>query len=334
MAAALIVTLLAVLVMYPQPAQSGVVSDVLGLDGMTGKVADDIFDGGCKIVGGPVYELGKGIYDTASGAIGMLTGDHSTVGLVAGWANVGLDAISTGLIIYTIVTGTATLPVLVTITATVTAAKVAVEALKNIDKIFSYLENFLGDAIRSLLDVYKPNIYIYADRDMEVEVRLQNACYITESLPPYEPGRGWRACIVNGSINGRGDYLFYEAKVPDRGLQRQVGYVIHGERLEMDLAWLMQLYGFNAREVADFVEYWTSKLDRDRNYIFYPQGTAVVESIMPLRVEPEPDSVYRLWFLIERDRGQDVTRPVRIETVTRSEYAVVEWGGMMENKDM
>lgn len=312
----------------PVQVRAGVVSDVLGLDGMTGKVADDIFDGGCKLAGGPVYNLGKGIYDTLSGTIGMLAGEHTMVGKVAGWTEVVLNAAQTGVIIYTLATGTATLPVLAAITVTVTLGKIAVDSLKNIDKIFSWLKKNLGDAARSFLDVYKPNIYIYADRDLAVQVRLEPSGYITDSLPAYDREQGWRAEVFNGSLNGRNDYLFYEARVPDRGFQREEGYKIRGNNLRNDLRSLMELHGFNARETADFVEYWEEKLSSREDYVFYPQGTAILENIMPIIVEPEPISISRLWFLIEEDRGQPCNPVACPEKVVRSPYAVVEWGGI------
>lgn len=309
--------------------RAGVVSDVLGLDGMTGKVADDVFDGGCKLLGGPVYNLGKGIYDTLAGTIGMLAGEHGTVGKVAGWADVVLNAAQTGIVIYTLATGTATLPVLATITITITLAKASVEALKNIDKIFSWLKKNLGDALRSFIDVYKPNIYIYSDRDLAVNVRLHPESYITASLPAYEPGRGWTAEVFNGSINGSNDYLFYEARVPDWGFQREAGYRIRGGSLRNDLSALMAMYGFNSKETADFVEYWEKKLSSRWDYVFYPQNTTIVNGIMAVRIKPEPASIYRLWFLIEKDQGQ-MAKPVESwAKVARSPYAVVEWGGIM-----
>jgi hypothetical protein len=315
--------------LYPAPVRAGVVSDVFGLDGLTGKVADDIFDGGCKLAGGATYNLAKSIYDTASGTIGMLAGDHTIVGKVAGWTEVVLNAAEAGAIIYTLATGTATLPVLAAITIGVTLGKMAVENLKNIDKLFSWLQKNLGDAARSFLDVYKPNIYIYADRNLAVQVRLEPSSYITASLPAYDQAQGWKAAVFNGSLNGRNDYLFYEARVPDRDFQREEGYKIRGNNLRNDLHSLMELYGFNARETADFVEYWEKKLSSWEDYVFYPQGTAIVEKIMPISVEPEPASVSRLWFLIEKDRGQPC-KPVDCpEKVARSAYAVVEWGGIM-----
>lgn len=328
----LIVVLLSEISYHSVPVQAGVVSDVFKLDGMVGKIADDVFDGGCKLAGGTTYNLAATLYDSAVGSINLLTGEHSTTGKIAGWIEVGLNVAAAGTIITTLIMGTATFPIIAAITIGVTMAKTAVASIKNMDKIMSWLKKNLGDVAKSLLSVYKPNIYIYCDQDLEVNVRLQPYRYITASIPRYDPADGWTAQVYQGSINGCGDYLFYEAKVPDNLLQRRKGFGIKGSSLRAELQELMELYGFNARETADFVQYWDGKLLHTDNYVFYPQNTETIEKIMPLTVDPAPDSVYRLWFLIEKDHGQHCETVSPIDQVQRSAFSVVEWGGVMDSE--
>ncbi len=328
----LLLAFLAILCLSVFPVQAGVVSDVFGLDGFAGKIADDLFNGGCKLIGGTTYNLAKTFYDSTVGAVNMLTGEHTSMGKLAGWTKVGLNLASAGLIIYTLATGTATLPVIVTITFSLTMLKMTVDNIRNIDKLFSWLAKYLGDAGKSFLDVYKPNIYIYSDRDMEASVQLKPVSYITASMPRYDPGWGWKAAIFKGSIHGCNDYLFYEAKVPDEHFQRNNGFRISGCGLRSDLQKLMELHAFNARETADFVEYWENKLSNEYNYIFYPQGTETIEKIMPLTVVPAPETVCRMWFVIEKDNGQPVETAFSADIVLRGSFAVVEWGGVMDVK--
>ncbi|WP_418791861.1 hypothetical protein [Phosphitispora sp. TUW77] len=329
----LVLALIEMSCFYSMPAQAGIVSDIFGLDGLSGKVADDVFDGGCKLIGGVTYNLAKTIYDSGSGAISMLTGEHSVMGKIAGWMDVGLNVASAGLIIFAIATGSATFPVIATITLAVTALKAAVDNLKNIDKILSWLKKNLGDVGKGLLDVYKPNIYIYSDHNIDVNVQLHPYSYITASIPEYDREAGWNASVYKGTINGCNDYLFYEAKVPDNHLQRNKGFKITGCRLQSDLQTLMELYGFNDKETSDFVEYWKNKLSYTNNYIFYPQDTETIQKIMPLTVVPAPDSVCRIWFLIEKDDGQFVETVFPMAKVAHSGFAVVEWGGIMGSSE-
>ncbi|NYT20377.1 MAG: PEGA domain-containing protein [Methanomicrobiales archaeon] len=171
----------------------------------------------------------------------------------------------------------------------------------------------------------KPNIYLYSDRDLTARVRLFPEYAITASDPPYRPGIGWIAEIRNGSLNGAGDFLFYEALGHDSGWQKQEGYIIRGAYREQDMASMLGEYGFNEKETAEFIEYWACHLAGDSDYVFYPQETDAVNRNMPLSITPEPDAVTRIKFLAEPlvSAPEPVTDP---EQIVREGFYVVEWG--------
>jgi hypothetical protein len=145
----------------------------------------------------------------------------------------------------------------------------------------------------------KPNIYLYSDRDLTARVRLAPERAITVSEPAYQPGEGWRAQVRDGSLNGAGDFLFYEALVPDSDWQKDEGYVIRAAFREQDMASMLAQYGFNGKETFEFIDYWASHLIENVDYVFYPQETGAVNQVMPLSVSPEPDHVSRIWFYAE-----------------------------------
>ena len=171
----------------------------------------------------------------------------------------------------------------------------------------------------------KPNIYLYSDRDLTARVRLFPEEAITASDPPYRPGIGWIAVIRNGSLNGSGDFLFYEALGHDSGWQKQEGYIIRAEYREQDMASMLGKYGFNKKETDEFIEYWACHLAGDSDYVFYPQETDAVNRNMPLSIIPEPDAVTRIKFLAEPlvSTPEPVTNP---EQIVREGFYVVEWG--------
>ena len=171
----------------------------------------------------------------------------------------------------------------------------------------------------------KPNIYLYSDRDLTARVRLFPEEAITASDPPYRPGIGWIAEIRNGSLNGAGDFLFYEALGHDSGWQKEEGYIIRGAHREQDMASMLGAYGFNEKETAEFIEYWACHLAGDSDYVFYPQETDAVNRNMPLSIIPEPDHVTRIKFLAEPlvSAPDPVTNP---EQIVREGFSVVEWG--------
>lgn len=193
---------------------------------------------------------------------------------------------------------------------------------------FNYPEK---NDIEDLPSIGKPNIYLYSDHDLTAQVRLMPESAITVSDPVYQPGMGWQAAIWNGSLNGKGDFLFYEGMVPDSGWQKREGYVIRATYRGQDMAFMLGQYGFNEKETAEFIDYWVSPLPGDVDYVFYPQETGAVEQVMPLIISPEPDDVMRIWFCAEPliSAPAQVTSP---EKIVREGFYVVEWGVMVKDK--
>jgi hypothetical protein len=193
--------------------------------------------------------------------------------------------------------------------------------------IFSLRARFYPDNI----PVGKPNIYLYSDRDLTAQVQLAPENDITVSEPAYQPGMGWQAEIRNGSLNGKGDFLFYEGLVPDAGWQQKEGYVIRAACREQDMASMLSHYGFNQIETEEFIDYWASHLIGDMDFVFYPQETAAVDRVMPLSISPEPDHVMRIWFFAEPlvYAPEQVTHP---EKIVREGFYVVEWGVIIQDE--
>jgi hypothetical protein len=144
----------------------------------------------------------------------------------------------------------------------------------------------------------------------------------------YQPGKGWRAEIRNGSLNGKGDFLFYEAMVNDSGWQKEQGYIIRADYREQDMTSILGRYGFNKKETVEFIEYWSQHLAEDVDFVFYPQETGAVDRVMPLYISPEPDHVMRIWFYAEPlvSAPEPVKSP---EKIIREGFYVVEWGVMI-----
>jgi len=200
--------------------------------------------------------------------------------------------------------------------------------------------------------VRKPNIYFYPPEATEVTVRLElgEGCALTYSDPRY--GEGWTVNVEpDGWMdNGIGyvvvpagelgeeevifdapryGYLFYEARAPDVW-QRERGWLVTRDVMGDFFTSVLEEYGFRGREVDDFLEYWTPRLTESLFYAVYPQ-TDEINAVVGLRVEPEPDSVLRLFFLIEPLDEATATADgylpePEIPEFTREGFTVVEWG--------
>jgi hypothetical protein len=180
--------------------------------------------------------------------------------------------------------------------------------------------------------VYKPNIYLYHPVNGTVNVKLLYESMITASDPTYPDGKGWTACLLDGTINGNGDYLFYEAIVPDVLFQKQTGWLVQGGQHTADMEGILCRYGFNDREKSDFLEFWCEKLESGNSYVFYPQETCVIDTVMPLETDISFSSRNRIWFYITPYADQKFTEPGHLDVIRQHENALVEWGGIYNDQ--
>ena len=182
------------------------------------------------------------------------------------------------------------------------------------------------------VNCYKPNIYFYTDSAKRLSVRFLYPGLVTVSIPDYESG--WDVLLTEDDVLITEDgesfsFLFYESITSKSLFQTETGYEIEAETREEEFAQILTEMGFNASEIADFVEFWDEKLEDGVDYIMYPQDTAAVNLAMPIIVNPMPESIERIWFVFEVDEGQRVEEPEDIVLERDDEYALVEWGGMI-----
>lgn len=175
----------------------------------------------------------------------------------------------------------------------------------------------------------KPNIYLYPEEttDVLVEMVFKHGSYLTWSWPEYNGG--WDVTVdQDGIIDGIYPYLYYEAGVPGM-VQRKTGIILSREELFPWLESYMLGSGFVDREVGDFLLYWTQELEIRDWYAVYPQGDNIINTMIALRIKPAPDSMMRLWLLIEgaekKPEKPHLEKPVP-RKLERIGFTVAEWG--------
>ncbi len=179
------------------------------------------------------------------------------------------------------------------------------------------------------LPVKKPNIYLYPEKDTLLTVTLGNPDLITVSDPLYE--NGWNIMAKpDGSLilnDCKYTYLFYECLADPHAFETEYGFEISAAKREAVFRNILSRYGLNTTEINDFVEFWTTELDENTDYVMYPQSQDLVDELMPLHISEDPDSILRLWFLFEKaDPERTVTEP-DVSSFSRNGFSVVEWGG-------
>jgi hypothetical protein len=203
--------------------------------------------------------------------------------------------------------------------------------------------------------VRKPNIYLYPQETAEVSVRLNFPAGggVTVSEPMYLDG--WQVeATPEGVLTSYGrvisdhstpassfvsaepvptgacTYLFYEADVPVEWDTSDT-YVVKKEDLEAFFRDNLELVGFRGREIEDFVSYWVPRLNAHPYYLLHPNYADDIAPLIGLEIHPEPDSLLRLYYLIEGVTEDDerlgvLYRPSSPPVFERTGFAVVEWG--------
>lgn len=178
----------------------------------------------------------------------------------------------------------------------------------------------------------KPVIYLYPQETTQVSVNVVPTNGISVSEPAI--GRGWNV-IANpsGQLFNLADsksypYLFWEGFAANFRTPTE-GFVVAKADVKKLFEEKLAILGMNAKETADFEEYWLPKLSEKPYYFitFIPQ--VEFEKYAPLTVSPKPDSVIRVFFDYKGlDKKTSVVEQ-KLTRVTRSGFAVVEWGGRL-----
>lgn len=195
-------------------------------------------------------------------------------------------------------------------------------------------ERHLNFALREYMEVEKPNIYLYPVRETEITVRLDFPAGggITVSDPPY--GDGWTVRVTPESvIDGGHGHLFYEAEVPPEW-QFERAWVVQQRQLETFFTENLTAHGLNDREIADFVEYWVPRLEDHAFYVIYPQYAKEIELMIRLTIEPEPDSLFRLYYAISGvDFVERYVPEPEVQSFSRDGFTCCEWGVVLLSDD-
>jgi hypothetical protein len=177
--------------------------------------------------------------------------------------------------------------------------------------------------------VRKPAIYIYPEQagQFEVQLRLHGGIELTRSIPEY--GDGWDVHVeTSGRIEGRYDYLFYEA-AGSMTVAPAAGWCLRRDDLAGQLPGLLAKLGLNERESADFLEYWLDALGGSPYYKIYPVVQSELDPWVELSVKPRPDSLLRFWLFFKGCNDFEPLVPYPANGLERSGTTVVEWGGVL-----
>jgi len=202
-----------------------------------------------------------------------------------------------------------------------------VEPERIVDQIIAIKDYRINFVLEEGYMVYKPNIYLYPKMKTKMDVSLEfpQSGHVTISDPDYPDE--WQNIKVTpcSKIDGKHDFLFYEAALPDRW-QYDEGWSVKQQNLKTFSQNNLTEYGFNKREIADFTDYWIPRLKESPYYAIYPQHTAKIDEVVKLNISKTPKSILRLFYVIKDiPKHEDMSMPL-IPEFERKGFTVTEWG--------
>ncbi|MDD3393991.1 MAG: S-layer homology domain-containing protein [Anaerotignum sp.] len=177
----------------------------------------------------------------------------------------------------------------------------------------------------------KPVIYLYPQKETDVNVKVSFDGDFTFTYPEYNDGWDVTAKTDGTLISGTTEYpyLFWEGKVLHYSPKFDEGFLVSRKETVSFLEEKLKILGLNQKERADFITYWAPQLIKnDFNIIKF--DTEEYASKVSLNIEPQPDCMVRVFMIYKAANGNESIKKQELNRVERKGFVAVEWGGAME----
>lgn len=198
---------------------------------------------------------------------------------------------------------------------------------------FSRLIKFQIQKYAPVAECGKPVIYLYPEKTTRVSVKVDPVGGFSFTDPAY--GNGWEVIARPDGVlteiksNKTYPYLFWEGR---GGLYQAptLGWVVKQAEVSSFLDDKLAQMGLNAKETADFKEFWIPRMQGAPYYQVGFWGNAMMNQIAPLNITPKPDTTIRVLMDFKPLQKPVVVKAPTIKTPERRGFTVVEWGGVIQ----
>ena len=176
---------------------------------------------------------------------------------------------------------------------------------------------------------YKPLIYLYPEKEINVTVKLGYPEKLTTTYPKYDNGWNVKA-YPNGDLKDQDNKYYYGLYW--EGLNNltptfEDGFFVERTNIISFLEEKLTILGLNDREKNEFIIYWLPKLEENKYNLIRFETIDNINKEMPLLVTPKPDSTIRVLMEFKSVDKMISIKEQKLTTPTRSGFTVVEWGG-------
>ena len=176
---------------------------------------------------------------------------------------------------------------------------------------------------------YKPLIYLYPTKKLNVEVKLGKSELLTTTYPKYVDS--WKVVAnPNGDLvdsNGRHYYGLYWEGINNIKEDFSTGFVVKGEDTIKFLEEKLAILGLNEKEANEFIIYWLPKLESNKYNFIHFIDIDTINNEMPLEINPNPDTIIRVLMAYKPLDEYMSVKEQQLVSVNRKGFTVVEWGG-------
>lgn len=190
-----------------------------------------------------------------------------------------------------------------------------------------------GNPRGNTFTIDKPIIYLYPEKDIQLNVRLGHAELATCLYPEYDYQLGWNVIAKpNGDLidlnTNRNLYsLYYESKNRKEFCVTDEGFIVTKKDIVNFLEEKLAILGLTDREAEEFIIYWLPKLqENEYNYIRFASLDEINEN-MPLEFSQKPDTLIRILMVYKGLDNPINVEEQKLEKIERKGFVAVEWGG-------
>lgn len=179
----------------------------------------------------------------------------------------------------------------------------------------------------------KPVLYLYPEKDTNVEVSFENKDYLSTTYPKYKDS--WKVLAkTNGDLydeDGKYYYGLYWEEDLNHKVNFSSGFYLEKDNAIEFLEEKLTMLGFNDRERNEFIMYWLPILEKNGKSLVYFELTEERDSYNKLNITPKPDSLLRVAIHVKKvDKKVDI-KEQNLPTFERVGFTAVEWGGVVYN---
>lgn len=192
-------------------------------------------------------------------------------------------------------------------------------------------EEVINEVDKTEVKYAKPVIYLYPEKEMNIQVNLDLKGDFLVTYPDYVNGWSVTAKPDGTLLNHRDgleySYLFWEANTQNE-FDMSKGFVVAGKDTKDFLREKLSYLGLTPKEYNEFIVYWLPLMqDNPYNLITF-QGESYTDSAK-LSILPEPDSMLRVFMVYKPLNYWIDMEEQDLQGFERTGFSVIEWGGGM-----